>query len=176
MTSTIFCTTIMPTNLSLRLFKEIPSEVRFTIKGLGDDVRLATLVALMKKQQLTFTELKKILGVNSSSLSYHLSLLQDGGLVSNFVTAGDKLHSYYSSTELAESVLGSLYDIILGIPSEDISARKQLTAQTSETGTTSIVESSLSELPQTSVPAGPARGARSVMPSLIAPSTSLQRG
>jgi DNA-binding transcriptional ArsR family regulator len=91
---------------------EIPKEVKSIIKALDDDVRLATIVALMKNTKMSFSELKNLFNLNSSSLSYHLTLLQNGGLVINFLELKGESHSYYSVTDLSKSILESLIDIV----------------------------------------------------------------
>jgi ArsR family transcriptional regulator len=99
---------------------EIPREIKSTIKALDDDTRLAIIVALMKNGRMTFTDLKKTFEVNSSSLSHHLTLLQNGGLVDNSLEISKKgSHSYYSTTDITESVLKSLFDTIVNVPNID---------------------------------------------------------
>jgi DNA-binding transcriptional ArsR family regulator len=75
----------MNRNNVLNYASEIPEEIKSVIKGLDSDVRIAIIVILMKDAKLTFSELKQRLSLNSSSLSSHLSALQDGGLVNNFL-------------------------------------------------------------------------------------------
>lgn len=91
---------------------EIPEEIKSVIKGLDSDVRIAIIVILMKEAKLTFSELKERLSLNSSSLSSHLSALQDGGLVNNFLEWNEKSYSYYMTTDIAKAVLESLFDIV----------------------------------------------------------------
>jgi DNA-binding HxlR family transcriptional regulator len=93
---------------------EIPKEVRDVINGLSEDIRMAIIVGLLKNEKVTFTELKKLFDLNSSSLSYHLSLMQDGGLVDNIVDLKES-RSYYKATDIARLVLESLSNIVLGI-------------------------------------------------------------
>jgi DNA-binding transcriptional ArsR family regulator len=97
--------------------REIPVEVRSVIKALAEDARLAIIIALMKNPKLSFTELKDLFKLNSSSLTLHLSTLQNGGLVSNFFEKGQQgSYSYYSVTDLAEPILDSLYGNIIQVP------------------------------------------------------------
>lgn len=91
---------------------EVPEEIKSVIKGLDSEVRIAIIVALMKNTKLTFSELKECLGLNSSSLSSHLSTLQDGGLVNNFLEWNEKSYSFYMITDIAKTVLESLFDIV----------------------------------------------------------------
>jgi len=92
---------------------EIPREIKSVIRALDDDIRLAIIISLMKNTKMSFAELKKSLDIQSSSLSHHLSLLQDGGLVNNFLELKGKSHSYYTTTGLTKSILESLFDIII---------------------------------------------------------------
>jgi ferritin-like metal-binding protein YciE/DNA-binding HxlR family transcriptional regulator len=97
--------------------KEIPEEIKYVVKGLDDDIRLAILILLMKNEKMAFTQLKNSLGINSSSLSLALSILQDGGLVKNLMEWNHKSYSYYVITNLAKSILQSLFDTIVKLPS-----------------------------------------------------------
>ena len=102
----------MNRNNVLNYASEIPEEIKSVIKGLDSDVRIAIIVILMKEAKLTFSELKQRLSLNSSSLSSHLSALQDGGLVNNFLEWNEKSYSYYMITDIAKAVLESLFDIV----------------------------------------------------------------
>jgi DNA-binding transcriptional ArsR family regulator len=102
----------MNRNNVLNYASEIPEEIKSVIKGLDSDVRIAIIVILMKDAKLTFSELKQRLSLNSSSLSSHLSALQDGGLVNNFLEWNEKSYSYYMITDIAKAVLESLFDIV----------------------------------------------------------------
>lgn len=61
--------------------------------------------------RLSFTELKNELHIKSnSSLSHHLTIIQDGGLIENRLELGkDKHTSYYTATDLAIEILRSLW-------------------------------------------------------------------
>lgn len=100
----------------LQYANEIPGEIRSVIKGLNSETRLAIIVVLMKNGQMTFSELKKSLALNSSSLSNHLSILQDGGLVNNFLEWKNNSYSYYTPTDIAKRILESLFDIVVQAP------------------------------------------------------------
>lgn len=101
---------------------EIPREIRDAINGLSEDIRMAIIVLLLKKESVTYTELKRLLDLNSSSLSHHLSLMQDGGLVDNIVDLKES-HSYYKATDIARSILESVSNIVLGISTPGIRLR-----------------------------------------------------
>ena len=101
----------------LEYSQEVPEEVKAVLKAFDDDIRVALVVALMKHEKMTFSELKKLFNVNSSSLSYHLSLLQDGGLVRNILDKSkDGSYSYYAITEITEPILSALYENTVQIP------------------------------------------------------------
>jgi DNA-binding transcriptional ArsR family regulator len=100
-------------NIVKQYSSEIPKEVKSVAKALDDDVRLAIIIALMKNSKMSFSELKRLLKVNSSSLSHHLSILQNGGLIDNLLELKKDRHSYYIATEISKSILESLFDIIV---------------------------------------------------------------
>jgi len=117
--SPIFCTYYMSSTGTIGLYaREIPDEIKSVIKGLDDNTRIAIIVLLLKKSRLSFTQLKDELHIRSnSSLSHHLTILQDGGLIENRVQLGkDKHTSYYTAPNLAIEILRSLFDAIL-VPS-----------------------------------------------------------
>jgi DNA-binding HxlR family transcriptional regulator len=95
---------------------EIPDEVKSVVRGLDSEVRLAIIVALMKNGRTTFSELKRLLNLNSSSLSSHLSILQNGGLIKNMLEWNENSYSYYVATDIATKVLQSLFDVIMPSP------------------------------------------------------------
>jgi DNA-binding HxlR family transcriptional regulator len=117
-----FCVLMSKTaNTVTQFASDIPQEVKSVIRGLDDDIRLAIIIALMKNSSMSFADLKGLLNLNSSSLSHHLSILQNGGLVRNFVELTRNHRSYYMITELTKSILKSLFDNIVmphGIPLE----------------------------------------------------------
>lgn len=92
--------------------KRIPFEVRATLRGLDDDTRLGLVVALLDDGKMTFNEIKNKFQMNSSSLSNHLSILQEGNLVQNFYEKNDgRVSSYYDVTDIAESMLHVILDV-----------------------------------------------------------------
>jgi DNA-binding transcriptional ArsR family regulator len=92
---------------------EVPDEIKSVVKGLDSDVRIAIIIALMKNGKRTFSDLKHLLHLNSSSLSRHLSILQDGGLIKNILEWNENSYSYYVTTDIAERVLRNLSDTII---------------------------------------------------------------
>jgi DNA-binding HxlR family transcriptional regulator len=95
---------------------EVPEQIKSVLKGIDSNVRLAIIVALMKKGKLSFSEMKELLDLNSSSLSSHLSILQDGGLVVNILGWNKNTYSYYTATDIAKAVLKSLFDLVVQFP------------------------------------------------------------
>jgi DNA-binding transcriptional ArsR family regulator len=102
-------------NLS-KYASEVPDEIKSVVKGLDNEVRLAIIVALMKHGKTTFSDLKHLLELNSSSLSNHLSILQDGGLIKNVLEWNENSYSYYMTTEIAKTILQRLFDAITPSP------------------------------------------------------------
>jgi DNA-binding HxlR family transcriptional regulator len=100
-------------NTVIQFASDIPQEVKSVVRGLDDDIRLAIIIALMKYSSMSFADLKGLLNINSSSLSHHLSILQNGGLIRNFVELTRNHRSYYMVTELTKSTLKSLFDNII---------------------------------------------------------------
>lgn len=92
---------------------EIPLEIKALLKGLSNDDRLGILLALMKHGKMSFKEMKEKFGLHSSSLSNHLTALQDGNLIENFYEKREENgFSYYDVTDIPETVFDSLFNIM----------------------------------------------------------------
>ena len=108
--------------------EEIPEEIRFMFKGLSSDERLGIIIALLKDGKLTFGQMKKKFGLNSSSLINHLSALQDGNLIKNFYEKKQgRVHSLYDVTDVPEMLFDATFDILL-----KVSARESIKEKTIE--------------------------------------------
>ena len=93
--------------------EEIPLEIKSLLRGLSNDDRLGILLALMKSGKMSFKEMKEEFGLHSSSLSNHLTVLQDGSLIENFYEKQDEgRFSYYDVTDIPEMIFDSLLDIM----------------------------------------------------------------
>ncbi len=92
--------------------KEIPEEIKLSIKALADDTRLSILILLLKKKKMSFTKLKETLNLSSSSLSNHLAIMQDGGIVNNFLEWNEKSYSYYKVTDLGINLIKSIFKVV----------------------------------------------------------------
>ncbi len=92
--------------------KGIPEEVKLSIKALADDTRLSIVMLLLENDRMAFSQLKQTLNLSSSSLSNHLTLLQDGGIVNNFLELKNNKYSYYTMTEMGTNLIKSIYNII----------------------------------------------------------------
>lgn len=89
---------------------EVPALVKAGIKGLADDDRLGLALALLDGGRMTFSEIKARFGLNSSTLSSHLTALQKGDLIRNYYQKSDgRAYSYYEATELPKVMLGALF-------------------------------------------------------------------
>jgi DNA-binding transcriptional ArsR family regulator len=96
---------------------EVPEEVKLSIKALGDDTRLSIVMLLLENDKMAFSQLKQVLSLSSSSLSNHLTILQDGGIVNNFLELRNNKYSYYTMTEMGTNLIKSIYNIVgLGSP------------------------------------------------------------
>jgi DNA-binding transcriptional ArsR family regulator len=60
---------------------EIPLELRYAVEALGHPVRVRVVEYLYDGRVATYTELLKMLGVRKGSLTYHLKVLSQCGIV-----------------------------------------------------------------------------------------------
>jgi DNA-binding HxlR family transcriptional regulator len=73
---------------------------------LGNKNRLQVLNVLVKRgSPKSFVQLKKILGFNPNTLSFHLGALEDAKLVRHSVKDSDRGYSFYEITEKGRELL-----------------------------------------------------------------------
>lgn len=116
---------------------EIPLEIKTLLKGIANDDRLGILISLMKRGKMTFNQMKQEFGLSSSSLSNHLTLLQNGNLIENFYEKGnEKGFSLYDITDIPESVFDALFGILYK-PTPEL---EEYTDQTEKENIMTVVE------------------------------------
>ena len=97
----------------------IPGELKRAIHALDHDIRLAIISALVENGKMSFSQLKKTLDINQSTLTHHLKILMKGSMITNFykkeAAIGD--YSYYAVTDFCKLVLGSLFQTLMQLPS-----------------------------------------------------------
>jgi DNA-binding transcriptional ArsR family regulator len=89
------------------ILAEIPLELRSTLSSLSDDTRFAILLTLLKRGEMSFSELSQSIGVASNVLSHHLRALTQAALVRNYYAKrGDSdQYSFYDTTALARDFI-----------------------------------------------------------------------
>lgn len=76
--------------------------------SLANKNRLRILELLTEEHSpLTFTQLKKRLDLNPNTLSFHLEVLKDSGLVKNSLKKTSSGYSYYEITEKGRRFINS---------------------------------------------------------------------
>jgi DNA-binding transcriptional ArsR family regulator len=94
--------------------KEMPQEILSPLKLLADDTRLAIVLTLLKRGDMTFSQLLQVLKVPRNVLSHHLRLLVRAALVRNYYVKkeGASEYSFYGSTstskDFVDGILGTL--------------------------------------------------------------------
>ena len=92
--------------------KRIPFETMATLHGLDDDSRLGLVIAILDHGKMTFSEMQAKFEMNSSILSNHLSILQEGNLIQNsYEKKNNRVSSYYDVTDIVESMLHAILDV-----------------------------------------------------------------
>ena len=91
---------------------EMPAELRRVIDSLNSDIGLAVFLLLLKKGEMSFTEIVNELEVeHNSTLAYHIKKLQKSSLVKNVYVKRGEGYSYYDVTEFGECVINNLMNI-----------------------------------------------------------------
>lgn len=93
---------------------EIPKEIRNAIKAISDDTRLAIFIILLKKGELSFSQILERLGLNSSTLSHHLKILTEAGLIENYYSKkpGIDEYSFYNTTSFGTDFLTDIVQVL----------------------------------------------------------------
>lgn len=103
--------------------REIPQDATRIIASLDDPIRIAILVLLNKNNELSFSDIKKELGLTKLTLNYHLKNLYSTGLTDHYFRheLGNQKYSYYSITDLGKRVLSSLVKALIPpVPSKNM--------------------------------------------------------
>jgi DNA-binding transcriptional ArsR family regulator len=98
-----------------------PDELKDAIKALSDDVRMTIITLLLKETELSFSQLKERLQIDSGTLNHHLKILMKAALVDNYYYKKPNIsdYSFYALTSFAE-------DLIFGLTGS-LTIRKRIT-------------------------------------------------
>jgi len=104
------------------LLAEVPIEIRNAVKPLDNDKAWAILIALLKEEEMRFSELKKTFNAQSpGDIDRYLKNLTAAGLIEKrpkyIKDMGSSEKTYYHPTELCKSLIRSLFDGLLIQPS-----------------------------------------------------------
>ncbi len=91
---------------------QIPIEIKKAVRALGHDVRCAIVVDLSRKPEMTFTQLKEDLDIDTGLLSNHLKILMDGAIVEHYYKheLGNEQYSYYGLTLFGKDFLRGILE------------------------------------------------------------------
>lgn len=103
---------------------QIPIEIKKAVKAFGHDIRCAIVVDLIQKGELTFTQLKNDLNIDSGLLNNHLGILMDGAIVEHYYRheLGNEQYSYYGLTLFGKDFLQGILEPLreVHLPSEHL--------------------------------------------------------
>lgn len=90
--------------------ESIAEEVRIVVASLDNPIRQAILVLLNRNNELSFSEIRKELGLDKTKLNFHLKDLFSSALIDHYYRheLGNPKYSYYSLTRLGRRVLTNL--------------------------------------------------------------------
>jgi hypothetical protein len=86
---------------------QIPIEIKKAVRAFGHDIRCAIVVDLTRKGELTFTQLKENLDIDTGLLNNHLKILMDSAIVEHYYKheLGNEQYSYYGLTLFGKDFL-----------------------------------------------------------------------
>lgn len=91
---------------------QIPVEIKKAVKAFGHDIRCAIVVDLTQKGEMTFTQLKEDLDIDTGLLNNHLKTLMDGAIVEHYYKheLGNEQYSYYGLTLFGKDFLRGILE------------------------------------------------------------------
>ena len=91
--------------------EEFPEEIVRPIKALSDENRRRIIIALTKKEEVSYSEILKQFNLAKGTLTHHLHELISAGLIRNFTKAipESRHKSYYQLTDFGCRFIDSLY-------------------------------------------------------------------
>ena len=89
-----------------------PEEIRDAIKAIDNKNRQAILGVLLLKGELSFAELRDLLGLKNNVMWPHLKALEKGGLIENFMRKGftDRKRSFYRISPFGHRFVKALFE------------------------------------------------------------------
>ncbi len=89
-----------------------PEEVREAVKAFNNRVRQAIIGALLCEGELSFVELRDLLGLKNSRMWPHLQVLERGGLIENFLREEfkERKYSFYRISPYGQKFVKSLFE------------------------------------------------------------------
>lgn len=96
---------------------QVPVEVKKAVKALGHDARCAIVVDLARRGELTFTQLKDDLDIDTGLLSNHLRILMDGAIVEHYYKheLWNEQYSYYGLTQFGKDFLRGILESLRAV-------------------------------------------------------------
>ena len=95
--------------------ESIAEEVRMAVSSLDNPIRQAILVLLSRNNELSFSHIRKELGLDKTKLNFHLKDLFSSALIDHYYRheVGNPKYSYYSLTRLGRRVLTNLVEAFI---------------------------------------------------------------
>lgn len=124
----------------MKYAQELPQEATLIITSLDDPIRRAILILLRKYDELSFSDMKKELGLTKLTLNYHLKNLYSAGLTDHYFRHefGNQKYSYYSITSLGKRILSNLIKALVPpVPFQKVRKEETLEKYELVSGTTS---------------------------------------
>ncbi len=88
-----------------------PPELKRAINAIDNEIRMQLVVELLKKDELSYTQLLNILNIRKGSLTHHLIELAKGTLIRNYAKeeVTSEYESFYSLTRFGEFFIDTLH-------------------------------------------------------------------
>lgn len=115
-----------------KILESIPLEIRTTQKCLCDDLRFAIVLTLLKNGEMSFSQLKESLDIQTNILSHHLKVLSQESLVMNYYAKRENTmeYSFYDVTPLSRDCVDRLFALTDPIrPTSEALARLKVAGQ-----------------------------------------------
>ena len=90
---------------------KFPPEINRALDALGQENRRKIILFILKKKNMSFSDLIEYTELNSSTLNFHLKELMKAGLINNYYSKSEnpgRKYSYYELTDFGKDFCKAL--------------------------------------------------------------------
>ncbi len=95
---------------ALKYIDDFPEDFELSLKGISNKSRFSLIAAMSGLEEMSFTEIRKMLNLEKNTVTSHLKKLELGGLVQNYFKKKEdsREYSFYTITTRGKSIISKL--------------------------------------------------------------------